>query len=67
VTKSMCGMALEILRESGEISSFDTPLRRYFPEWSGDERGSITIREVMDQTSGLDATEAVLRRLRRCG
>jgi len=58
MTKSMCGIGLEILRDSGKISSFDAPLRQFFPEWANDLRGSITIREVMDQTSGLDPHES---------
>lgn len=53
----MCGIALEMLRESGKIPSFDAPLRQYFPEWARDPRGSITLREVMDQASGLDASQ----------
>jgi len=54
VTKSMCGIALEILKDQGKISSFDAPLRRYFPNWANDARGHITIRQVMDQDSGLE-------------
>lgn len=38
---------------AGYIQSVDDPVARYLPEWAGDPRGEIRIRELLQMSSGL--------------
>jgi CubicO group peptidase (beta-lactamase class C family)/beta-glucosidase-like glycosyl hydrolase len=44
--------AAAILVERGEME-LDGPVRRYLPEWRGDDKGDVTIRHLLTHTSGL--------------
>lgn len=53
VTKLFTGLAVGLLVADGKIPSYDAPLSTWFPEWRGTARGRLTLREVLEQTSGL--------------
>jgi CubicO group peptidase (beta-lactamase class C family) len=40
--------------KEGHIRSVDDPLSRYLPEWANDERGRITIRQLLTMSAGLE-------------
>jgi CubicO group peptidase (beta-lactamase class C family) len=47
------------------IESLDTPVDRYLPEWDDEQRGRITLRQLLEDTSGLETggdVHGVLRR-----
>ena len=46
----LVGMAIA----DGKIASLDTPAATYLPEWRGDARKAITIRQLLQQNAGLD-------------
>ncbi len=49
LTAVMTGLALE----DGHIGSLDDPVSLYFPEWQGDPRGAMRVRDLLWMTSGL--------------
>ncbi len=58
VTKSIANLAIGRLITSGRLTSLDTPLATFFPEWQGGPKAAITLRHVMEHTSGLRHNEA---------
>lgn len=52
--KSVLAMLVGIAIHEGYIGSVDDPASKYLPEWAKDERASITIRQMLRQTSGID-------------
>ncbi|MFH2010962.1 MAG: serine hydrolase [bacterium] len=57
-TQSLAKPVLALLTglaiRDGRIPSVDTPVARYLPGWAGDARSAITIRHLLQMTSGLD-------------
>lgn len=53
VTKSVVGLAVVKLLSDGTIDSLDTPVATYYPEWRQGQKQNITIRHLMNHTSGL--------------
>lgn len=54
VTKLVTGLAVGLLYDKGLIKSVEEPLSTYFDEWKTDPlKQSITIRQVLQHTSGL--------------
>ncbi len=53
VTKSIVSLIVGRLVSAGVIKSLDTPVASYFPEWNQGQKKDITIRHLLDQTSGL--------------
>ncbi len=53
VTKSIVNLMVGRLISLGMIKSLDTPVVSYFPEWNQGQKKDITIRHLLDQTSGL--------------
>ena len=49
----MFGVAIK-----GLIESLDEPIKNYLSEWENDERGNITIRNLLEMKSGLYRTES---------
>ncbi len=47
-------MAIGIALAEGRIASLDTPVARYLPEWDDEARGRITVRQLLEETSGLE-------------
>jgi CubicO group peptidase (beta-lactamase class C family) len=52
--KSVLGMLVGIAIEQGLIKSVDDTAATYIQEWAGDERRKITIRQMLQQASGID-------------
>ena len=53
VTKSIVGLAVAQLLTEQKIDSLDTPVGHYYPEWKQGQKKNITIRHLMNHTSGL--------------
>jgi CubicO group peptidase (beta-lactamase class C family) len=52
ITKPMTACALMLLVERGQVSLND-PVSRYLPEFTGDDRAKVRIRDLLAHTSGL--------------
>lgn len=52
--------AVMVLFDQGRIS-LDAPVSRYLPEFSGGEKGSVTIRQLLTHRSGLPAGRDIFR------
>ena len=55
--------AVMLLYDEGRIS-LDAPVREYLPEFSGGDRDSVTIRELLEHRSGLPADRDIWRTAR---
>lgn len=40
--------------KDGTLAGIDDPISRYLPEWDGDDRGRITLRQLLEGSSGLE-------------
>lgn len=54
-TKSIVGLAIGIAITEGKIASLDVPVSSFFPTWKGTDKASITLRQLLNHTSGLQA------------
>ncbi|MFM2393788.1 MAG: hypothetical protein RLZZ546_1770, partial [Bacteroidota bacterium] len=54
-TKSFLNLAIGLLVTNGKIKSIDEPVCTYYPEWNQDLKKEITIRHLLNHTSGLQA------------
>jgi CubicO group peptidase (beta-lactamase class C family) len=52
--KSVLAMLVGIAIRDGHIGSVDDEVGVYLPEWAADGRGRITIRQMLQQSSGID-------------
>ncbi|MEO8224311.1 MAG: serine hydrolase [Gammaproteobacteria bacterium] len=52
--KSILGMLVGIAIDQGLIRSVDDTAATYIKEWAGDERRKITLRQMLQQASGID-------------
>ena len=52
--KSVLGMLVGIAIAEGHIGSVDDSASLYLTEWADDERSKITIRQMLQQASGID-------------
>lgn len=53
VTKSVVGLTIGRLVTLGKLSSVDEPVHTFFPEWRQGRKRDITVRMLMEHTSGL--------------
>lgn len=53
VTKSIVGLAIGRLKTLGKLASVDEPVHAFFPEWRQGRKRNITVRMLMEHTSGL--------------
>lgn len=58
VAKSLTSTLVGIAIDEGKIPSIDVAMHTYYPEWRGTERGSITLRHVLEMASGLEFSES---------
>jgi CubicO group peptidase (beta-lactamase class C family) len=54
VARPLTAMAAGVALAEKHIASLDTPVARYLPEWDDEPRGRITIRQLLEETSGLE-------------
>jgi CubicO group peptidase (beta-lactamase class C family) len=55
VTKSVANLAIGRLVTTGRLFSTDVPVSTWFPEWKQGKKASVTISNLLNQTSGLKA------------
>lgn len=53
ITKSIVNLAIGILIDQHKISSVDVPVYHFYPEWNTDEKRAITLRHLLNHTSGV--------------
>jgi CubicO group peptidase (beta-lactamase class C family) len=58
-TKSVVSLAVGRLIDDGRIRSLDQPVSDFFPEWKEGEKSKITIRMLLNHTSGLDTNRGL--------
>jgi CubicO group peptidase (beta-lactamase class C family) len=51
--KTLMGLFVGIAIEDGFIGSVDDPVSQYIEEWRGDPRGDVTLKHLMQMSSGL--------------
>ena len=52
-TKSVVGLIVMKLVDEGKIKSLDQPVHEFYPEWKQGQKKLITIRHLMNHTSGM--------------
>ena len=57
--KSFASTLVGIAIDQGLIDGLDEPLSEFFPEWQGDPRGEVSLRELLQMRSGLRWNEAL--------
>ena len=57
-TKSIVALLIGIAIDEGKIKSVDQEIASYFTEFANDDRGKITIKDLLTMSSGLDWNEA---------
>jgi CubicO group peptidase (beta-lactamase class C family) len=55
ITKSVTGLAIGRLLYTGKIRSLDEAVATWYPEWRRGPKKAITLRQLMNHTSGLAA------------
>lgn len=65
VARPLVAMAVGQALAAGKIDSLDAPVARYLPEWDDEPRGHITLRQLLEDTSGLETGGDMRRVLRR--
>lgn len=55
ITKAMASLAIGLLIDEGKITSIDTPVYHFYPEWDQGNKRLITLRHLLAHTSGLQA------------
>ncbi len=55
VTKSVAALAVGCLLRDGKLKSLDEPVCDFYPEWRQGRKKLITIRQILNHTSGLQA------------
>jgi CubicO group peptidase (beta-lactamase class C family) len=55
VTKSVLSLAVGRLLALGHLESLDVPVHRFFPEWGEGPHSRITVRHLLNHTSGLES------------
>lgn len=53
VTKSVVALGIGALLDEGLLESLDTPVSHFYPEWKQGRKADITVRMLMDHSSGL--------------
>ena len=52
-TKSAVGLAIGLLIDKGFLKSLDEPVSLFYPEWKQGRKRNITVRHLLEHTSGL--------------
>ncbi|WP_294990891.1 serine hydrolase domain-containing protein [uncultured Stenotrophomonas sp.] len=52
-TKSVVALALVLLLDEGKLASLDEPVSTFYPEWKQGRKKDITVRMLLEHTSGL--------------
>jgi CubicO group peptidase (beta-lactamase class C family) len=66
ITRPVAAMAAGLAMADGHFQSLDEPVARWLTEWDDEEpRGKITLRQLLEETSGLEAGDDTERLLWR--
>lgn len=65
ITKAITGLGVGVLMDRGRITSLDTPLRETFPEFNTPDKQAVTLRMLMNHTSGLAADRGEAQFMKR--
>lgn len=55
IVRPMVAMAAGLALAGGQIDSLDSPVSRLLVEWEDEARGRITLRQLLEDTSGLES------------
>ena len=53
VSKSIVALVIGRLVDTGRLASIDEPVSRFYPEWQAGKKGLVTVRHLLEQTSGI--------------
>lgn len=65
IAKPMVVLAVGQALADGRIRSLDVPIAEFLHEWDGEARGRITVRQLLDETSGLETGGDIAGLLKR--
>ena len=65
IARPMVAMATGLALADARIESLDVAVSRYLPEWDDEPRGRITLRQLLEETSGLESGGDIDRLLHR--
>jgi CubicO group peptidase (beta-lactamase class C family) len=54
LARPLAALAIGIAHGDGKIASLDDPVSKYLHEWEDSPRGAITVRQLLNETSGLE-------------
>jgi CubicO group peptidase (beta-lactamase class C family) len=60
VTKSIVSLAFGLLQTQGFLPSLDVPVYTFFPEWKQSSKKNITLKHILNHTSGLQDQRSAL-------
>lgn len=60
LTKSIVNLAFGLMQTQGLLKSLDTPVYQFYPEWNQSTKKNITIRHLLNHTSGLQDEHSAL-------
>ena len=58
IAKAFYAVLFGVAIEKGLLNELDEPIKNYLPVWQDDERGKITIRNLLEMKSGLYRSES---------
>ena len=58
IAKAFYAVLFGVAIEKGLLNELDEPIKNYLPVWKDDERGKITIRNLLEMKSGLYRSES---------
>ena len=65
IARPVAAMAAGLALADGAVTSLDTPVAQFLGEWQDEPRGRITLRQLLEETSGLEDGGDVDRLLHR--
>ena len=54
IARPVAAMALGLALADQRVAALDDEVSRYLPEWDDEDRGRITVRQLLEETSGLE-------------
>jgi CubicO group peptidase (beta-lactamase class C family) len=54
IARPVTAMAAGLALADGDVASLDTPVANFLGEWEDEPRGRITLRQLLEETSGLE-------------
>jgi CubicO group peptidase (beta-lactamase class C family) len=54
IARPLSAMAVGLAVAEGRIASLEAPISTWLGEWAGEPRGRITVRQLLEETSGLE-------------